>query len=238
MTRSQRLGDHLRSNVVAYVALFVALGGTAAALPGSNSVKSNDLARGAVKAKALADAAVSNPKLRTGAVSSAKIADGSVVSVDLGDGAITNPKLVDDAVTRAKIAAGQVNGGKIANGAINSPKVDDGSLQAEDFAPGQLSDGFANAGDPATFALPRAGRLFIVATFVPTCTAPTPCAYVIKADGSDVPGTSLSSSANGSEQLTLVGVSGPLAAGNHTIDIDQAGAGALTQVTIAAVLLQ
>ena len=48
MAVSERIGRHLRSNVVAYVALFAALGGTAVALPGRNNVKSKNLAANAV----------------------------------------------------------------------------------------------------------------------------------------------------------------------------------------------
>jgi hypothetical protein len=242
MTPSQRVGRHLRSNVVGYIALFVALSGTALALPGKNSVKSNDIARGAVKAKAikdlavtnakLADAAVTNAKLADAAVSSLKIADGSVIAADLADSAVLEAKIADDAVTRSKILAGTINGGKLANGAIDSAKVTNGSLLADDFAAGQLSDGFIAEAEPASFTLPRPGRLFLTATFVASC--PTLCQYVLSVDGVIVPG-SLSS---GADQPTLIGVTAPLSAGPHTVDISAGGGASFTEPTIAAVLLQ
>ena len=46
---SSRFAAHLRANVVGYVAVFLALSGTAAALPGKNSVDSGDIANGQVK---------------------------------------------------------------------------------------------------------------------------------------------------------------------------------------------
>ncbi|HKG36366.1 MAG TPA: hypothetical protein VKA89_08025 [Solirubrobacterales bacterium] len=54
----KRVGSHLRRNPVAYAALFVALGGTAVALPGHNSVRSDDIAPKAVKKSDLATGAV------------------------------------------------------------------------------------------------------------------------------------------------------------------------------------
>jgi hypothetical protein len=235
---SERIGRHLRGNLVGYIALFVALSGTAIALPGKKSVKSDDIAPGAVKAKAIKAAAVTNAKLADGAVTSLKIADLSVVAADLATAGVTESKIADAAVTRSKILAGAINGGKLANGAVNSSKVNDGSLQAGDFGAGQLSDGFVSGTDPATFALPRAGRLYLTVTLVPTCPTP-PCAYVVKAEGADVPGTDLSSSATTPQQLTLTGVTGPLAAGNNAIDVVQTGTGAtFSELTIAAALLQ
>ena len=61
--------------VVALIALFVALGGTAAALTGSNTVQSDDLGPGAqVKAADVAD----------NAVSGADVANNSLLNTDLG----------------------------------------------------------------------------------------------------------------------------------------------------------
>ena len=59
--------------IVAVVALVAALGGSAVALQGKNSVKGNDIAKGAVKSRAIA----------TGAVNSAKIAQGAVGAPDM-----------------------------------------------------------------------------------------------------------------------------------------------------------
>ncbi|HKG35619.1 MAG TPA: hypothetical protein VKA89_04170 [Solirubrobacterales bacterium] len=59
--------------VVSYLALFVALGGTAAALQGERSVKSDDLATGAVGSRALAKGAVDSGDIRGQAVESRNI---------------------------------------------------------------------------------------------------------------------------------------------------------------------
>jgi hypothetical protein len=84
------------ANVIATVALFVALGGVAVAagLP-KNSVGTQQLKSGAVK----------SADLRRGAVTSGKIAEGAVTPSKLADGAVTSGKLGDGAVTPAKLAA-------------------------------------------------------------------------------------------------------------------------------------
>ncbi len=142
MPASERIRRHLQSNAIAYIALFVALSGTAIALPGKNKVKKNDIARGAVVGKAIAADAVKQAKIRDAAVIASKLGPGAVTTPALLDNAVTAPKLATDSVTRQAIVQGSVNGGKLANGAVDSSKVEGGSLLAEDFAPGQISDAF------------------------------------------------------------------------------------------------
>jgi hypothetical protein len=66
---SRRISEHIRSNVVGYVALFIALSGVAYAGP---------LKPGKVKTKHIADAAVTEPKLADSAVTGAKLGPDSV----------------------------------------------------------------------------------------------------------------------------------------------------------------
>jgi len=76
------------SMVVALIALFVALAGTVSALPRSNTVFSDDIARKQVRTSDLAKAAVKPGKLASGAVTNAKLADDAVAS-----GAVLNGSL-------------------------------------------------------------------------------------------------------------------------------------------------
>ena len=113
----QWLRSHLTyANVMATIAVFIALGGgtTAVALNGSNTVQSDDLGPGAqVKAADLADNAVNsaeiangqvkNPDILNGAVTTNKLRDGSVGNADLGPDSVTGAKVLDDSLTGAKI---------------------------------------------------------------------------------------------------------------------------------------
>jgi hypothetical protein len=203
MARSERIRRHLQSNAVGYVAVFIALSGTAIALPGKSKVKRNDIARGAVVGKAIAPDAVKRAKIRNGAVGPNK----------LGDGAITAPKL----------APGAVTGPAIASGAVDSTKVGNGSLLAEDFAPGQISDAFLfdDVTGPQTFTIQRPGRVYVTATVAVLCDTP-PCndGYEVQIDGTAVPGAeAVLPALTEIEQVTLVGLTHQLTAGAHQIEL-------------------
>jgi hypothetical protein len=78
MAMLRRISSHLSRNVVAYAALFVALGGTsyaAVSLP-ANSVGTLQLRNGAV----------SGPKIRAGAITADKVRDGSLLLRDFAPG--------------------------------------------------------------------------------------------------------------------------------------------------------
>ena len=75
---------HLRSNVVGYLALFVALSGTAVALPATNTVFSDDIVNGEVTTRDISD---------TNGVRSADVRDddkngGGLAAIDLARGSV------------------------------------------------------------------------------------------------------------------------------------------------------
>jgi hypothetical protein len=90
--------------VIACLALFVALGGTAAAVK------------------------IGSSKIKKGAVKRSKLHSNAVSTVKLADGAVTKDKLAKHAATSSKIGQGAVKTGKIADGAVTGDKVEDGSL--------------------------------------------------------------------------------------------------------------
>ena len=110
---SGRIRNHLRSNVVGYIALFFVLtGGTAYALDGSNTVFSDDIVNGEVKA---AD-------LGTDSVTSSRILDGQVHQADLGTDSVSSGKILDGQVHTADLGPASVVNGKIAPDAVIVPK--------------------------------------------------------------------------------------------------------------------
>jgi hypothetical protein len=104
----RRAGKHFRDNVVGYLGVFLALTGTAVALPGTNTVDSGDIINGEVK----------RPDIAGSAVNGARIADSSVATPDLSDGGVA--------------------GADLATGAVNAAKVADGSLGAADINSSQI----------------------------------------------------------------------------------------------------
>lgn len=130
-----QLKRHLSvANVLSGIALFVALSGAAyAAALAPKSVKTKNLANGAVTARKLHKAAVTSPKIAKEAVIASKIAqgnvgtmqlsDGGVRSADLGGSVVTTQKLKDGAVTSSKLDGEAVNTAQIKNGAVTSAKL-------------------------------------------------------------------------------------------------------------------
>jgi hypothetical protein len=130
--------------VLSSAALFVALGGPAAAqeaaqaIPGArliaNSVTGAKIRDGSLAAKDFsarsrrelktpANRSVTAAKLRPNAVRSAAIARGAVRSAELAGGAVRAPA----------ISAAAIGASKLAAGAVGSPAVADGSLRARDL---------------------------------------------------------------------------------------------------------
>jgi hypothetical protein len=134
------------SNVIATMALFIALGGVAVAagLP-RNSVGPNQLKRGAVTAAKIRKGAVNSAKLApksvingklgpssvgpgnigNGAVTTAKLAKGSVIAETIKNSVVTTNKLNNEAVTTAKLANEAVTSAKLGKGSVTAAKLSD-----------------------------------------------------------------------------------------------------------------
>jgi hypothetical protein len=139
------------ANVIATIALFVALGGAAVAagLP-KKSVGPQQLKPGAVTTKALHRKAVTGGKIAPRAVTAGKLGPFAVLPGNLGNGIITAEKLGDGAVVASKIKNGAVTSNKLTNGAViaaklgdgavNSNKLGDGSVTPAKLAPGVIKE--------------------------------------------------------------------------------------------------
>jgi hypothetical protein len=117
------------ANVIATIALFVALGGAAVAagLP-KNSVGTKQLKRGAVKTDDLRRGAVTSGKIRPRAVTAGKLGANAVLPGNLGDGIISSAKLADGAVIASKIRNGAITTNKLDNGAVTAGKLENGTV--------------------------------------------------------------------------------------------------------------
>jgi hypothetical protein len=112
------------SNVIATMALFLALGGVAVAagLP-KNSVGPKQLKRGAVTAAKIRKQAVTTAKLANGAVTIGKLGPNSVGPNNIGNGAITTPKLGPNSVIASTIKNSVITTNKLNNEAVTAPKL-------------------------------------------------------------------------------------------------------------------
>ena len=125
------------ANVIATIALFVALGGAAVAagLP-KNSVGTKQLKPGAVTTSDLRRNAVTSGKIKRQAVTAGKLGPNAVLPGNLGKGIISTEKISDQAVNAAKIKNGAITTNKLNNGAVTTGKLGDGAVTS-----GKLADG-------------------------------------------------------------------------------------------------
>lgn len=119
------------ANVTSSIALFLALGGGAAAVAASqlpaNSVGPRQLQANAVQTGFIARNAVKTGKIAPEAVRAGKLATDAVPTNRLRDNAVTAPKIAANGVIAAKIAGGAVTAGKL--GKVNTRTVS-GSVAA------------------------------------------------------------------------------------------------------------
>jgi hypothetical protein len=127
------------ANVLAGMALFVALGGTgwAAEVLGSNSVGTPQLKASAVTSAKLASSAVTTPKIASGAVTKSKIGKGAVSTDAIGKGAVTAEKLAAGVV--GGVAASKIS--TVNSAAVTVPVQNDGTPVTATCAAGQKAVG-------------------------------------------------------------------------------------------------
>lgn len=156
-----------------FLALVVALVGTASARQShvivrkgdiaKGAVTANALAKGAVKSKALAPNAVTAKALKKGAVTADDLASRSVTPRAIAPAAVGSSALAPDAVTSNALAPGSVYGGALGPVTVNTKQIQDldevadngswttSNSQSAECAPGQhlLTGGviFTNPGN-------------------------------------------------------------------------------------------
>ncbi len=128
------------ANVIASLALFVALGGSAVAAGlAKNSVGPNQLKKGAVTASKIGKKAVTNGKIAPKAVTAGKLGPNAVLPGNLGAGIISTDKIAASAVTAEKIKNNVVTTNKITNASVTSQKLAAGAVGTNNLAEGSVT---------------------------------------------------------------------------------------------------
>jgi hypothetical protein len=151
---SARIRDHIRSNVVGYIALFLTLStGSAVALSGSNTVFSDDVVNDQVysadvRDDTLSGGGLSAADLRPGSVGTSEVAADSLGTADLAPGSVASSEVADDSlgagdlapdsVASSEVAADSLTTGDLAPGSVASSEVAADSLMAGDLAAGSV----------------------------------------------------------------------------------------------------
>jgi hypothetical protein len=104
------ISQHLRGNVVGYVALFFALSASAYALPGTNTVDTGDIVNGQVKTADIGAGQVGTSDLANNSVNSFKVADNAVGTSEVADNSLTGADVDESTLAGVGgVMAGKVN---------------------------------------------------------------------------------------------------------------------------------
>src|SRR5947209_3913172 len=139
-----RLASDVRSNVIAYLALFVALGGT--------SLAAANLPKHSVGTKQLKNRAVTNKKLADGAVTGSKVADNSLTGGQINAGTLGTVSSASHASNADQLGGKppsvfqtRIGGVCAANNAIQSINSD-GTVSCEPTGTGTITGVTAGTG--------------------------------------------------------------------------------------------
>jgi hypothetical protein len=148
---------HLRSNVVGYLALFVALSGTAVALPATDTVFGDDIVDGQIESIDISDidgvrsvdvrdddkngGGLAAIDLARDSVGSSEIATDGVGSPEIATDAVRGPEIATDGVGSPEIETDAVRGPEIATDAVGSPEIELDAVRAPEIA----TDGVGSA---------------------------------------------------------------------------------------------
>ena len=124
------------ANVIATIALFVALGGAAiaAGLP-KGSVGPKQLKKGAVTPAAIRKGAVTSGKIAPKAVVAGKLGANAVLPGNLGKGIISTEKIAEGAVIASKIKNSVITTNKLNNEAVTTAKLGKESVTLAKLGP-------------------------------------------------------------------------------------------------------
>jgi hypothetical protein len=117
----RRISNYARHNLIAFLALFFALGGGAAWA--ANTIGSADIIDGQVK--------------------TADIGDNEVKEADVGQGAVASPELKNDSIAAGDVAPNSLTTSRIADGSLTGTDVANSSLTGTDIDESTLDVGDA-----------------------------------------------------------------------------------------------
>ncbi len=127
-----RLSRPSHSTVVAYVALFIALG-TGASWAATKIKSSAQIKRGVVKGSDIKDGNVDGRDIRDAGLSGADLRDGTLTGAHLADATIAPQHLIPDSVGSQQLAPGAVGSSELSDSAITGIDVLDGGLSGADL---------------------------------------------------------------------------------------------------------
>jgi hypothetical protein len=172
--------DHLRQHALEYLAVFIALSGTAYATgtQRANTVASIDIINGEVKTVDLGADAVTSSKVLDGVINSADVLDNSLNGVDVRNGQVASIDVANGSLTGADVADNGLTGADLDESSLDLATEtwhEIGAAGEPTFATGSwvgfasMWENFDSAHNSAAFYRDRAGIVHLkgLVEFVP-----------------------------------------------------------------------
>jgi len=137
-----RLPRYFKDNVVAFLALFVALGGTSAYA--ANTVFSTDIVDGEVKSVDIGNGEVGSADVKDNSLNTFDVH--SFLGVDVVDGSLTGDDISNGTLTTLDVAFGSLNSDDILDGTLTGADIANGVLNDEDIGQSSAVNFGANIG--------------------------------------------------------------------------------------------
>jgi hypothetical protein len=135
MTRKSSRWHQGPALVVSIVALFAALTGAAAALPGTQTVNSGDIKNENVKSIDLKDgAAVAGADVIDESLESVDVQDATLQSADVQDNTLTGNDVAADTLQANDLAPNSVTGSELLDNTVTTAKIVNGQVRGADLA--------------------------------------------------------------------------------------------------------
>ena len=137
---SDRIGSHVRSNLIGYIALFCfAMSGTASALDGADTVFSDDIVNGEVKAADIGTGELTSGDILNGTIDRQDLSNGAVGGTDILAGAVSSPKVENNSLTNLDVS--NTNSlGPAEIGPLGTAEIADGTVTGADLAGTGIGD--------------------------------------------------------------------------------------------------
>jgi hypothetical protein len=136
MTRKIHTASRRRPSaalVISCVALFLALAGSALALP-KNTVRSAQIVNGTIRTVDLRDEAVKSAKVADQSLTANDLAPDSVGSEEIAENAVASPEVAPDSLTAEDLGANSVASAEIAPNAVGSEELAANSVNSVEIA--------------------------------------------------------------------------------------------------------
>ncbi len=131
-----RIRNHIRSNIIGYVALFFAFTASAVALPGTNTVFTDDITNGEVRTADLQEDSVNGNKLRDDSTASRHVVDNSLRTDDILDESLAAADLAPDSVGSSEVIDESLSTSDLGTGSVAASEIVDDSVGSAEIAPG------------------------------------------------------------------------------------------------------